>query len=479
MRNFPYLKNITIFSFSLIFLCASIFYNIQNTRSIIVEHNITNANNILRLYSQFIWNKYKDLVNKTDHFQDVSYLQKHEYEKFLKESVEFFLQFNIKKLSLYNYDGSQLITTKNITNNKTNINEHLVSSLISFYNKFLILFGFSTLSKNDQALSYGVLGKTTMFFDNKEMLSTVYMPLIDYNYSDYPIDLIIELINEENRLIVLYAFSSEVILLYLLIVFISKIWFKKNFFNLQSYYFTIDNKKTDSYNNYVFFLRMFSEWRNYLNKIVDGLQLLKLHKSLKKPQEKEDFKRAIDGLISIETTAGYAVDSLINLLNLCSNKLELSYSLVEINGLVKNLITSQKSIIDKIPLPLNLKLPDYKIFVKNDIEKLINVLKLVINSITHQLKAHDNFTLIAKIDKKHMLYNLSFLYKDEFFQENEIVKLLLAFNNTHSFDSKISLDKLWIPISREILKLMAMQFIISYQKPIIEIKIIIPILLIE
>ena len=135
MQNYPYLKNITIFSFSFIFLCVSIFYNIRNTRSIIVENNITTANNIIQLYSHLIWNKYEDLIDTTDHLQDISRLQKEEYEKFLKESVEFFLKFNIKKVSLYNYDGSQLITTKNATIYKTNVNKNLVISLISFYNK--------------------------------------------------------------------------------------------------------------------------------------------------------------------------------------------------------------------------------------------------------------------------------------------------------------------------------------------------------
>ncbi len=433
----------------------------------------------MQLYSHLIWNKYEDLVSSTEHFQDISPLHKQEYEQFLKESVEFFLQFNIKKVSFYNYNGSQLITTKNTTNNKTSINGNLVSSLISFYNKLLIFFGFSTLSDNDRALSYAVLGKTTMFFDSKEMLSTVYLPLIDYTYSDYPIDLIIELINEEKRLIDTYAFSCEIILLYLLVVFILRIWFKKNFFNLQRYYLTVDNKKTNSYNNYAFFLRISSEWRNYLNKIINGLQLLKLHKSLNKPQENKDLKSDIDRLISVKNNAGYTVDSLINLLNLASNKLELSYSLVEINGLVKNLITAQKSIIDTIPLSLKLELLDCKIFIKNDIEKLVNILKIIINSITHELKAHDDFTITANVNKKNMLYALSFLYKDELFKEHDIAKSLLAFNNTHSFDSTISLDKIWMPISNEILKLMSMHFIISYQKPTVEIKIIIPILLIE
>ena len=173
MRNYPYINNVTIFCFSLIFLCGAIFYNIENTRNIVIESKKTNTNNIINLYLKFVWGKHSNVIAKSEHFQNISYALKPEYEKFLKESVEFFLQFNISKVTLYNYDGSELITTKDLLNQGDPSKTNLVGSLIKIYTNFLLFLGFYTSISEDYALSNAVLGKTTVLLNNREMFSNI------------------------------------------------------------------------------------------------------------------------------------------------------------------------------------------------------------------------------------------------------------------------------------------------------------------
>ncbi len=475
-------QNKYIVRLAFIGLFVNIVVNMIYYRYFIIEEMIlkqVGATNIkiADIYTQNVWHKHKDAINKIHNFGYINLLQDQDFINFAVASTNAFVNLNAN-ISLYDLQGNKIITSSPIRVSSytnyldDNIYQKVINKIDRYFLKELIV---------ENAFNKAFAGVTTHVLIPKAILQqidsnkgekrafiTSYIPIIDLSLYRKPVDGVLEI---NTDITVLWANISNlekkvlltftIILIILLTIVMSNTTYAQKIINKQfevnrALEEAVTKVRNESSAHTKFFANVSHELRTPLNAIIGFSEIM-----ISEPYNPEhlnyikDIHNAGKHLLAI-------INDILDLSKASANKLTVEDIELDLNKLITSTLRLIAPRAAQAKVELIEQLPKNHIVIKGDPKRLKQVLLNLLSNAVKFTKESGSVTVLAKKDTIENLVYLQVIDTGIGIDEKDIPKVLSTFGQIDSTDSrKYEGTGLGLPLTRKLVELMNGKFAIE------------------
>ncbi|XVN41604.1 MAG: HAMP domain-containing sensor histidine kinase [Rickettsia endosymbiont of Argas persicus] len=470
-------KYIVRLSFVILFLNIIInmmFYRYFMIKEMIVKQVASENSKIASLYANNIWNTHQNVISKLHKFGYMKLLQDQEFIDFVTLTADWFTNLNIN-ISLYDLEGNKFITS-NMLNmySVTNYPEDSLFEIITTKIDKYFLKAFSTKSpllKAFQGITSHVLHPKVIIENESDLTEqrasfiTSYIPIIDNNLSDFPVDGVLEIntnITSQWQNIISLEQKVFITFIIIFIIFCTIIISNTNYARqiIEEQLITNRNLKSEiikvekaSSSNTKFFANISHELRTPLNAIIGFSEILMSEKDFEKNKNYiKDINDAGKHLLSM-------INDILDLSKASADKLKVDSIDLDLNKLISSSLTLIKPRADQAEVILINKSPKEHIVIKADPKRLKQVFLNLLSNAVKFTKPGGSVTVTMEKDELAKLVYIKVIDTGIGIEEKDIPKTLSAFGQ---IDSELSRryegTGLGLPLTKKLVELMNGKF---------------------
>ncbi|WP_375318696.1 sensor histidine kinase [Candidatus Tisiphia endosymbiont of Oplodontha viridula] len=432
------------------------------------EANIKIAN----VYTKNVWDKNEIAVNKLHEFGYINLLQDADFIRFAIISVDIFVNLNAY-ISLYDLQGNKIITsspiqiTSQVNFPEDSLYQRIVSKIDKYFLKELVVE--QAFNKAFKGVTTHVLIPKAIFHmsgkTEKASCITSYIPIINRDLSNYPVDGVLEIntnitslwssIIELEETVLLTFF---IILLIFLIIVMSNTNYAQKIIDQQfeankTLEDAVIKVRNESSAHTKFFANVSHELRTPLNAIIGFSEIM-----MSTPYNKEhdnyikDINSAGKHLLNIIT-------DILDLSKASADKLLVDFIELDLNKLITSTVRIMKPRADQASVQLIEKLPKEHIVIKADPKRLKQVFFNLLSNSIKFTNASGTVTIYAEKDESKGLVYVQVIDTGIGIDERDIPKVLSTFGQIDStVGRKYQGTGLGLPLTRKLIELMKGKF---------------------
>lgn len=470
-------KYIVRLSFIILFLNIIInmmFYRYFMIKEMIIKQVALENTNIASLYTRNIWNTHQDVADKLHKFGYLKLLQDQEFIDFATATANWFTNLNIN-ISLYDLEGNKFITSSmlNMYSVENYPEDSLIEMVTSKIDKYFLRSFTSTaslLNALEGITSHILLPK--VIIENESDLTekrasyiTSYIPIIDNNLSDFPVDAVLEINTDiTNQWQNIVSLEQKVFITFVIIfiIFCTIIISNTNYARhiIEEQLVTnrhlkaeiIKVEKTTS-SNTKFFANISHELRTPLNAIIGFSEILMSEKDAEKSRNYiKDINEAGKHLLSM-------INDILDLSKASADKLKVDNIDLDLNKLVSSSLILVKPRADQAGVALINKLPKEHIVIKADPKRLKQVFLNLLSNAVKFTNAGGSVTITLEKDELAKLVYIKVIDTGIGIAEKDIPKTLSTFGQIDSeLSRKYEGTGLGLPLTKKLVELMNGKF---------------------
>ncbi|ABV73210.1 Histidine kinase sensor protein [Rickettsia canadensis str. McKiel] len=469
-------KYIVRLSFIILFLNIVInmmFYRYFMIKEMIVKHVALEHTQIVKLYTDNIWNTHKNVISKLHKFGYLKLLQDQEFIDFVKITAQWFTNLNIN-ISIYDLKGNKFITSNmlhmySVENYK---DDSLVEMVTAKIDKFFLKSFTSKAPLQDafEGIASHIL-LPRVIIENESDLTveeasfvTSYIPVIDNNL-DYPVNAVFEInTNITNQWKNITSLEQKVFITFIIIfiIFCTIIISNTNYARqiIEEQLETNRNLKAQivklertSSSNTKFFANISHELRTPLNSIIGFSEILMSERDAEKSKNYiKDINDAGKHLLSM-------INDILDLSKASADKLKVDSMDLDLNKLISSSLALVKSRADQAEVALISKLPKEHVVIKADPKRLKQVLLNLLSNAVKFTNSGGSVTIALKKDELAKLVYIKVIDTGIGIEEKDIPKTLSVFGQIDSeLSRKYEGTGLGLPLTKKLVELMKGKF---------------------
>lgn len=427
---------------------------------------------IADVYTKNVWNKNKTAVNKLQEFGYMNLLQDADFIRFATVSVDIFVNLNAY-ISLYDLQGHKIITsspiqiTSQVNYPEDNLYQKILGKIDKYFLKELLVE--QAFNKAFKGITTHVLIPKAIFHMSKEIRKasciTSYIPIINRDLSNYPVDGVLEIntnitslwssIIELEQKVLLTFF---IILVIFFIIVMSNTNYAQKIIDQQfeankALEETVIKVRNESSAHTKFFANVSHELRTPLNAIIGFSEIM-----MSTPYNKEhgnyikDINSAGKHLLSIIT-------DILDLSKASADKLSVDFVELDLNKLITSTVRIMKPRADQASVQLIEKLPKDHIVIKADPKRLKQVFFNLLSNSIKFTNASGTITIHAEKNESKRLVYVQVIDTGIGIDERDVPKVLSTFGQIDStVGRKYQGTGLGLPLTRKLVELMKGKF---------------------
>jgi len=470
-------KYIVRLSFIILFLNIVInmmFYRYFMIKEMIVKQVSSENTKIASLYTKNIWNTHLNVINKLHQFGYLKLLQDQEFIDFAALTADWFINLDLN-ISLYDLEGNKFITSNVL--NMYSVENYPDDSLFEIITAKIDKYFFKSFTATTPLLN-ALEGTTShillpkVIIENESDLTekrasfiTSYIPIIDNNLSDFPVDAVLEINTDiTNQWQNITSLEQKVFITFVIIfiIFCTIIISNTNYarhiieeqlmVNRDLKAEIIKVEKTTS-SNTKFFANISHELRTPLNAIIGFSEILMSEKDQEKSRNYiKDINDAGKHLLSM-------INDILDLSKASSDKLKVDSIDLDLNKLVSSSLILVKPRADQAEVTLINKLPKEHIVIKADPKRLKQVFLNLLSNAVKFTNAGGSVTITLEKDDLAKLVYIKVIDTGIGIEEKDIPKTLSTFGQIDSeLSRKYEGTGLGLPLTKKLVELMKGKF---------------------
>ncbi|MCC8416464.1 MAG: HAMP domain-containing histidine kinase [Rickettsia endosymbiont of Gnoriste bilineata] len=427
---------------------------------------------IADVYTKNVWNRNKIVVNKLHEFGYINLLRDADFIRFATTSVDIFVNLNAY-ISLYDLQGHKIITSSpiQVTSQENSPEDNLYQKILSRIDKYFLkeLVVEQAFNKAFKGVTTHALIPKAIFHMSgkveKASCITSYIPIINSDLSDYPVDGVLEInTNITSLWSSVIELEEKVLLTFFIILVIFLVIVTSNTNYAQK---IIDQQfdankaleeavikvRNESSAHTKFFANVSHELRTPLNAIIGFSEIM-----MSTPYNKEhgnyikDINDAGKHLLSIIT-------DILDLSKASADKLLVDFVELDLNKLITSTVRIMNPRADQASVQLIEKLPKDHIVIKADPKRLKQVFFNLLSNSIKFAKASGAITIYAEKDDSKGLVYIQVIDTGIGIDERDIPKVLSTFGQIDStVGRKYQGTGLGLPLTRKLVELMKGKF---------------------